>query len=213
MKQLPALLLATWAVLGFAAAVAQTTAWPLETSPQTIALERERIDRERRSEEARFSAEQAICYRRFAVNDCLRDIRGQHRQVMEKLRLAEIQLNDLERRQRAAEQERAAAERSDPAALQEAIRQREAVRAEHEERLQRAADKQADRERAQADRLPRQAPAPYSASGPDAAQQAENRRLFEEKQRQALERKAEREKNLADKAAKPAVQPLPSKAP
>ncbi|MFZ9440579.1 MAG: hypothetical protein ACO260_09820, partial [Hylemonella sp.] len=72
MKQLPALLLATWAVLALAAAVAQTTAWPLETSPQTITLERERIDRERRSEEARFSAEQAICYRRFAGHDCLR---------------------------------------------------------------------------------------------------------------------------------------------
>ena len=194
-------------------ALAQAPAWPLDTPAQSVTQERDRIGKERNAEDARYASEQAVCYQRFAVNDCLRDLRVRHRQVMESLRQQEIQLNDLGRRQRAAEQLRSTAEKTTPAAQEEARQRRESAQAEHQNRLQRSADRQAERESAQPDPAPRKDGTATSTNGPGAAQQAENRRLFEEKQQKAQERKAQREKTLNDKAAKPAVQDLPAKAP
>jgi len=215
-------------------------ALPLDTTPQEIAKSRELIKSERAAEDARFSAEQASCYQRFAVNNCLAESRSRHRQVQGALRQQEIQVNDLERRQRGAEQKRQNDEKNSATARQEALDRQQEAQKDYQERMERAAQKQDDKERADRDRAaqndyadrqeraaqkkPDQARAngerqpPDSKSSdlgmmPDAAEQSENRRQFEEKQRLARERQSQRDKDLAEKMKKPPVAPLPARAP
>jgi hypothetical protein len=71
---------------------------------QAWALERERIRQVRLVEQARFATEEAQCYRRFAVNDCLQEVRRARRDVLEDLRRQEMSINDAQRKRRAAEQ-------------------------------------------------------------------------------------------------------------
>ena len=71
---------------------------------QRDALERERIQQTRASEQAKFVAQEAQCYARFAVNDCLREVRSHRREVLGDLRRQEISLNDAQRKRRGAEQ-------------------------------------------------------------------------------------------------------------
>lgn len=200
-------------VLCGTATLAQPAPAAVDASPAAIARERSRIEAERRREDARFAAEEAACHQRFAVNDCLREVRVRRRAVFEDLRRQEIALNDAERRDRGAEQLRRTEDRMAPRAQQEEADRREAARREQRERDERAAAKRAEREQADAGRTVRAPRQPASGSGPDGAAQAENRRRFEAKQREAQERKAQRDKALADKAGKPPVQPLPATAP
>ena len=66
--------------------------------------ERERIRRTRATEQAAFAEQEASCYARFAVNDCLARVRGRKREVLGDLRRQEISLNDAQRKRRGAEQ-------------------------------------------------------------------------------------------------------------
>ena len=69
--------------------------------------ERDRIAREREALTARRQQEEAVCYQRFAVEDCLRGVRVKARETHDRLRAQEIELNDAERREKAAERLRA----------------------------------------------------------------------------------------------------------
>ena len=89
-------------VLLAAGAWAQESAAP--TLQQAEALERERIREFRAAETARFAAEEAQCYQRFAVNDCLQEVRRARRDVLADLRRQEMSINDAQRKRRAAEQ-------------------------------------------------------------------------------------------------------------
>jgi len=71
--------------------------------PMDIGAERERIASERAQHEARYLDAEAACYRRFAVSDCLRDARRLRRAALDELRRQEVVLNDLERKDRAAQ--------------------------------------------------------------------------------------------------------------
>ena len=75
--------------------------------------ERDRIARERDALTARRQQEEAVCYQRFAVEDCLRGVRAKARETHDRLRAQEIELNDAERREKAAERLRAIEEFSD----------------------------------------------------------------------------------------------------
>lgn len=63
-----------------------------------------RIRTERADEEAHYAQEQAACYARFAVTDCLRRARALRREVLDKLRHRELAINDAERQRKAREQ-------------------------------------------------------------------------------------------------------------
>lgn len=180
-----------------------------DATPEVIARERERIEQERRQQDARFAAEEAACYQRFAVNDCLREVRARRRAVFEDLRRQDIALNDAERRSRSAEQLRRTEDKMSPRVQQEDADRRGNAQQEQQNRNDRAEAKRAARTQADAERSgppPRQA---ASGSGPSDAAQAEHRRQFEEKQRQAQERRAQRDKAQAEKAGRPPVPPLP----
>ena len=76
--------------------------------PDTVvareAAEHARIRKERGDAQTRFLAQDVQCYQRFAVNDCLGEVRAQRRAVLAELRRQEISLNDTQRKRRAAEQ-------------------------------------------------------------------------------------------------------------
>ena len=77
---------------------------PEDTVAQREAVERERIRQTRATEQSQFEAQEVECYRRFAVNDCLVEVRSRRREVLGDLRRQEISLNDAQRKRRAAEQ-------------------------------------------------------------------------------------------------------------
>lgn len=68
-----------------------------------LAQERARIAGERTQIEVRFTEAERGCYRRFAVNDCLNEVRAARRTALADLRRQEILLNDEERRRKAGE--------------------------------------------------------------------------------------------------------------
>ena len=69
-----------------------------------VPTERLRIQSERASAEQRFGQEEAACYSRFAVTDCVREVRARRRALLDDLRRQEFVLGDSERKQRALEQ-------------------------------------------------------------------------------------------------------------
>ena len=91
-----------WLVLEASLVGAQTL--PEDPDARREATERERIHRTRASEQSKFVALEAQCYSRFAVNDCLAEVRSQRREVLGDLRRQEISLNDAQRKRRGAEQ-------------------------------------------------------------------------------------------------------------
>ena len=86
----------------------------------SVAGELARIQSERKLVEAHAAVDEAGCYQRFAVNDCLRDVRAKRRAFLQDLRRQEISINDAERKARGAAQAQRAddqqAARSDAAA-------------------------------------------------------------------------------------------------
>jgi hypothetical protein len=74
------------------------------TVQQAEESEKQRIRLFRSQEEARFAAEEVQCYQRFAVNDCLTQVRRARRDVLADLRRQEMSINDAQRKRRAAQQ-------------------------------------------------------------------------------------------------------------
>ena len=68
-------------------------------------LERRAIVQERTRLQERQAAAQAGCYQRFAVEDCLRRARTEFREGDAALRARELELNDAERKDKAAARE------------------------------------------------------------------------------------------------------------
>ena len=80
---------------------AQTTAGEGQTD---INVERARISAAQATMEAGFLAEDAACYKKFAVNRCLDRVNTRRREAIADLRRQEILLNEEERRLRGAAQ-------------------------------------------------------------------------------------------------------------
>ena len=75
------------------------------TGPQaTDALERTRIREARVAAQASFDAQEALCYQRFVVNDCLEEVRRTRRTLLADLRRQDLSLNEAQRKRRASEQ-------------------------------------------------------------------------------------------------------------
>jgi colicin import membrane protein len=178
--------------------------------------ERQRIQQERLGIDQRAPAEDAACYQRFAVNDCLRAARQERRERLADLQRQELGLNRADARARAGEQLLQAEKRLSPQAmlaeaerlqeaqqsqaarlqaLDERIAAREKLRAEESLRLKERQDRlQAARE-AQRERAIK------------AAQAEAERAQFEARQAQAANRQREaakaREQRKQGAAASP----------
>ena len=170
--------------------------------------EQKRIHREREKLEVQTSAQEVVCYQRFAVNDCLREFRVRKRVGMDALRQQEIVLNDAKRKTRDMERSEQAQDKNSAAALKQAQDRKESAQIQHKERLDRAQQKKF--EATQRD-MPAQ-----TDQGPEAGQaslkgeRAQAQQAFDEKQRLAQERKAQRDKSLTETSSKPA-NPLPAR--
>jgi colicin import membrane protein len=178
---------------------------------QAIAKERDRLKRLEAQEDSRYKQESSACYQRFAVTDCLNEVRGRRRQTMEDLRRQEIALNEMERKQQGADQLKRTEEKSsEQNQLDEANRRAQAAE-EHRERIERSEQKKIDRanadlERAgQTPRVKNTLPGPYTD-----ASKASEMEAFTKKQQQALDAKARRDKALAERDASK-VLPLPAR--
>lgn len=93
-----------------------------------------RIQADRTRAEARFAGEDAACYARFAVTDCLREVRVRRREVLDALRRQEVAINAAERKRKAQEQIERIEERSSAQRLEEEAASRLRAREAQQER-------------------------------------------------------------------------------
>jgi len=182
-----------------------------------IDAERERIGAERAKLEAGFLVEDAACYKKFAVNNCLSDVNTRRREAMADLRRQEILLNDEERRIKGAEQIRKTEEKSSPEKQQEAADRRAKALEDYQSRLAREKEKQQDRAAAQAGekasseasagKLGSQQGKAQARAGRQAAA-AEEAQKFNERQKEAKARRAQHDSDQL-KRTKPPAKSLP----
>ena len=62
-----------------------------------LSTERDRIEATRSAARQRFDDAEKACWRRFAVNACVREARQQRRVVLDRLRQEDLALNEVER--------------------------------------------------------------------------------------------------------------------
>lgn len=65
-----------------------------------LQAQRERVAQQRDAAQARYDAAELGCWRRFAVNACLRQARDERRAAQDRLRQQALALNDIERQHR-----------------------------------------------------------------------------------------------------------------
>ncbi len=168
----------------------------LAATPQEEA-ERAAIDRARKDVDARTAAQEKACYQKFAVADCLKEVRAWARSELEGLRKREISLNDTERRRNAAQQYQRRQEKAGEQAARDARVQAEPPRQPREAAPPRAAPTSATL---------RRGPAQPARAASDVAQTQRN---FDQKQREAQQHKAEVLKRLSEQPASGRAKPLP----
>jgi colicin import membrane protein len=169
--------------------------------PSNVESERARIQELRSVEDVLSLKQEAACYEGFFVNDCLRKARTRHHQVLDKLHLQEVLINDRERKQKGSDQLELIKEKSSPQKLEEASARRATSREAQNDREMRAAEKAAD------------APQPNVPLGDIAAKNARpeqslktgealrNKLEYERKLKDALEHRASREKSNTEKTS------------
>lgn len=194
-----------------------TTVQTSSGAPTSLDAERARIKSARERLESTFEAENAACYRKLLVNNCLGDVKTRRREALADLRRQEISVNEQERRAKGAEQLRRAEEKASPERQQQAADRRAAAAKELEYRLEREKQKKSGRT----------APESRDKTGSDAvtdrmtgrqkkvidradrqAARAEEIRKFNERQIKAKERQQKHDRELLDQS-KPRAKPLP----
>jgi hypothetical protein len=166
----------------------------------------QRIEAARSREGASFDAQEAACYQRFAVNDCLKKVQTKRIFVMADLKSQETRLHDRARNQQGAE----ALARMEQKALERQQKQKEI---ETQDGVVRTQEKLHDQHEKRAEHAAKAAsnPAPFSVpvpAGPTAVEQAQARANYERKLADAEKRRQDLIKRKAEKASAPA-KPLP----
>ncbi|MBU0746078.1 MAG: hypothetical protein KKB08_13940 [Gammaproteobacteria bacterium] len=216
-----------WTVAGSSAGA--QTAEVTDESPKALSAalrkaEHERIQNERTAINAKRQHEEAACYQRFSVEDCLRGVRAKVRDAETRLRAQEIELNDAERKEKAAERLRSIEEKTKgvPPAAAQGVIPGASVRGApvvanpqtHKATLaQRERERDAERRaQDQRDRVQTQASEQATRNGQNADRAAKARARQAQVIKAAEERRARVKKSQADAAAagrKPAA-PLPA---
>jgi hypothetical protein len=179
--------------------------------------EHERIRHERDAIKAQRVKDEAVCYQRFAVEDCLKAVRAQVRDAETRLRLQEIDLNDAERKEKAAERLKSIEEKQRPVPASaavgggpDAVMRKPAAAHPQASQAQRDHDAQL-RAQEQRSKVQKQAQEQKSRAAESADRAAQARARHAETLKAAEEHRARMEKSRADAAAqgrKPAA-PLP----
>jgi len=172
--------------------------------------EHERIRHERDVLKAQQVKDEAACYQRFAVEDCLRGVRARARDAEGRLRTQEIMLNDAERKEKAADRLKTIEEKQRPVPAEAkgpdaVLRKPPTTQAQRDHDAALRAEQQRSRVQRQTDAQARRA-----ADSAERAAQARTRHA--ETLKAAEERRARVEKARVDAEAqgrKPAA-PLPA---
>ena len=190
---------------------------PVNVQTADIDAQRAAIATERNRLEAGFLNEDAVCYKKFAVNSCLENVNARRSAVMADLRRQEILLNDAQRKSKAEQQIRKSQEKSSPESLQqdserrtqaiEDFRSRQGREQQNAQRRNAAVANEAAARDANAARL-----ANHEKKNQMRAEKqvnaVEEAKKINERQIQAQERRAQHEADQA-KRVKPASKPLP----
>ena len=191
MRYLPFLVLLSCSAL----AVEPAPAVPQPTTLEAAAAQRQEADRMRKSAEDLFAAEQAACYKKFLVNDCLEDAKKRRTQSMIDARNLEAPARDFEREAHRAEVEAKEALRAKETPQRE-LEQKEQGEAHRAEETARAAE----REKKLADKEAQAAKARQKA----AEEQAKRQAKLEKRNKKIAESAARRAQEEARAAAKAA---------
>ena len=180
------------------------------------AIEKSRIAAERTAIESRYDQDRAVCYQKFAVQDCLNDARRKRRAQVEVLNRQEAAINDAVRKGRgAAELDRP--EQKGALSAEDAAKREQALQSQ-QDREQRAAEHAADRRAKEAEAAAnrrsfedkQRAHAQEQAKAAERrTQDAAERQRYEERLKQAEQDRAELEERNA-KRTKPRAAPLPT---
>ncbi len=190
-------------------------------APANAEAEKTRIAGERKAIDERYDQERAVCYQKFAVQDCLTDARRRRRVQVEDLNRQEAILNDAERKRRAAAALERLDQKASPVSAAEDAANRERAQQSQQDREQRAAERAADRQarEAQAAANRRAYDEKQRAHAQEQAKTAERRsqeqverERYEAKLKQAEQERAELDARNA-KRTKPRSPPLPTPAP
>ncbi len=166
----------------------------------------QRIEAVRARETAVLDAQEADCYQRFAVNNCLKNVQSRRRALLADLKRQETRLHEREHALQGSE----ALQRSAQKAVEAQQKKADTPAGEGAVRAQDKAQEQSDKQAAHAAKAASGAAAVSAPvpAGPGAAEQAQAREGYARKQADAEKKRQERARRLAEKAAKP-VKPLP----
>lgn len=173
------------------------------TPDDAEARQREQIQQGRSAAEKTFLAEQEVCYRKFAVNDCLSDAKKSRRRTLGELQRQELALNEAKRQREGAARLEEIERRQSPEKLQQRqdkIRQSEDAT---QRRQERAADKATPAARA-ASAAGRKEPAKGSQRVRTAADQQEAQEAYQRKLDDAKKRRESLDRRKADRKKPPA---------
>ena len=191
------------ALLLFGQLLAQEVAQP-QASDRQDALAR--IEATRARENAAFDAQEAQCYKRFAVNSCLKKVQSARTAELRELKRQETSLHDAERKQQGVE----ALERIDQKAREkidkDAQAEVDAASNAAQDRLRSQKDKQAEHA-AKAVNPDNASSGPRETTAPSVAQQAQNREAYANKLAEAARKREAAAKRISEKTG----QPLPPK--
>lgn len=169
---------------------------------------RSRIQAERTQAESAYQRDEAACYQRFSVTDCILQIRKQRRVVLDGLRRQEVEINRLERHSKALEQRERIKEKSSEKRQQEEAARRLEVRSAQQEREVSAAQKAIDSKHAKPAQITKQTPHAPVAPGLSADEMAKNKKQYLDKQKEAEAHRLSRLKANQEKAGD-VKKPLP----
>jgi len=197
-------------------AQAQGSAAGATAAQQQRELQRAQIRAERQTLQAQRTQEEAACYQQFAVHDCLNRVAVKAREAEGRLRRQELQINDEERREKAADRLRSIDERQQEQRqkLQSGEKPPQMRSTERGNAQTRARDAQ-QRAEEQQRRAAQHAQDQQQRQQTDAQRVPESRARYDEKQQKARERRErhERDKAQAEASGRKPPAPLPDPAP
>ena len=190
-----------------------------DTAAVSVDTERSKIVAERARLEAGYLAEDAACYQRFAVNNCLDEVNTRRRETVGDFRRQEVLLNELERKRKGSEQIRRTEDKAALKAQQADLDPGNKAASATESRLAREQNKQGVQSKAgsveEANNQSRKARVlanQQKAQARTATQAAEAEKLkqYNLRQQAAAEKRA---KNKLDRAQtdRPSAKPLPAR--
>lgn len=182
--------------------------------------EKRRLSTEREAIEKRFVEERAACYKKFAVEDCLRESRSRRRKETDNIKRQETAINDILRQRSGAAELQKLDQKAGTQRPQDTREKQEQSIQGQKEREQRAADHATSRAAtaAEAAERERQFQSKQQAHADEQAKAAQRQaeaptaaKRFEDKQKRAEEHRASRDRQNANRS-KPRGAPLPAPA-